>query len=147
MVLTPNGEIKIFRDGAQVFSFLDGRWHLRMPSKVSSLGRGAGEQGAGVSAVFGCPQLAEGRRGGLFVIFDDRRKARELLSNRDMLHQQHKSAKAGSKNQLHYLLRSQRVTELSQPVLETIARIDGSIVLDRGGIYWPSARSSGTVQW
>jgi hypothetical protein len=28
-------------------------------------------------------------------------------------------------------LRKQRVTELSQPILETIARIDGSIVLDR----------------
>ena len=61
------------------------------------------------------------------------RKARELLGNRDLFHQKHESAKAGSKNQLHYLLRCQRVTELSQPVLETIARIDGSIVLDRDG--------------
>jgi DNA integrity scanning protein DisA with diadenylate cyclase activity len=69
----------------------------------------------------------------LFVILDDRRKARELLGNGDLLHQQHESPKAGSKNQLHYLLRCQRVTELSQPVIETIARIDGSIVLDRDG--------------
>ena len=37
-----------------------------------------------------------------------------MLSKRDLLHQQHDSATAGSKNQLHYLLRSQRVTELSQ---------------------------------
>jgi hypothetical protein len=37
----------------------------------------------------------------LFVILDDRRKARELLGNRDLLHQKHESAKAGSKNQLH----------------------------------------------
>src|SRR5439155_697939 len=28
LVLTPNGEIKIFADGRQVFSFLDGRWRL-----------------------------------------------------------------------------------------------------------------------
>src|SRR6202030_2085726 len=28
LVLTPNREIKIFADGAPVFSFLDGRWHL-----------------------------------------------------------------------------------------------------------------------
>jgi DNA integrity scanning protein DisA with diadenylate cyclase activity len=69
----------------------------------------------------------------LFVILDDPRKARELLSSRDLLHQQHESGRGGSKNQLHYLLRSQRVTELSQPVLETVARIDGSIVLDRDG--------------
>jgi hypothetical protein len=56
-----------------------------------------------------------------------------LLGNRDLLHKQHASPKAGTKNQLHYLLRRQRVTELSQPVIETIARIDGSIVLDRDG--------------
>jgi DNA-binding transcriptional LysR family regulator len=64
------------------------------------------------------------------LILDDRRKARELVGNRDQLHQQHELPKAGSKNQLHYLLRCQCVTELSQPVRETIARIDGSIVLD-----------------
>src|SRR5260370_2904241 len=28
LVLTPNGEIKIFGEGVQLFSFFDGRWHL-----------------------------------------------------------------------------------------------------------------------
>jgi hypothetical protein len=28
MILTPNGEMKIFADGVQVFQFLDGRWRL-----------------------------------------------------------------------------------------------------------------------
>src|SRR5438128_984178 len=28
MILTPNGEMKIFADGVQVFHFLDGRWRL-----------------------------------------------------------------------------------------------------------------------
>jgi hypothetical protein len=32
---------------------------------------------------------------------------------------------------LHYLLRSARATELSVAVLESIAQIDGSVVLDR----------------
>ncbi len=27
LVLTPNGEMKIFGEGVQLFSFFDGRWH------------------------------------------------------------------------------------------------------------------------
>jgi hypothetical protein len=134
LVLTPNGEIKIFADGAQVFSFLDGRWHLTdAVEKYRVWEEALGHKELAHRLFSVALNLAEGRRGGLFVILDDRRRACELLSNRDLLHQQQDPAKAGSKNQLHYLLRSQRVTEISQPVLETIARIDGSIVLDRDG--------------
>ena len=56
LVLTPNGEIKIFADGAQVFSFLatgtlafDGR---RREVSQESGKAGAGEQGFGAPAVF-----------------------------------------------------------------------------------------------
>ena len=134
LVLTPNGEIKIFADGAQVFSFLDGRWHLTdAVEKYQIWEEAVGDKELAYRLFSVALNLAEGRRGGLFVILDDRRRALELLSNQDLLHQQHDPAKSGSKNQLHYLLRSQRVTEISQPVLETIARIDGSIVLDRDG--------------
>ena len=132
LVLTPNGEIKIFADGAQVFSFLDGRWHLTdAVEKYRVWEEELGNKELAHRLFSVALNLAEGRRGGLFVILDDRGKARELLGNRDLLHQQQEQANAGSKNQLHYLLRCQRVTELSAPVLETIARIDGSIVLDR----------------
>jgi hypothetical protein len=134
LVLTPNGEIKIFADGAQVFSFLDGRWHLTDAVEKYRVWEDAlGNKELAHRLFSAALNLAEARRGGLFVILDDRRKARELLNSRDLLHQRNEPAKAGSKNQLHYLLRSQRVTELSQRVLETIARIDGSIVLDREG--------------
>jgi hypothetical protein len=134
LVLTPNGEIKIFADGAQVFSFLEGRWHLTdAVEKYRVWEQALGNKELAHRLFSVALNLAEGRRGGLFVILDDRRKAHELLSNRDLLHQQHESAQTGSKNQLHYLLRSRRVTEISQPVLETIARIDGSIVLDGDG--------------
>ena len=134
LVLTPNGEIKIFADGAQAFSFLDGRWHLTDAVEKYRVW----EEAVGIKELANrlfsvALNLAEGRRGGLFVILDDRRKARELLSSHDLLHQQQDPTTSGSKNQLHYLLRCQRVTEISQPVLETIARIDGSIVLDRDG--------------
>jgi hypothetical protein len=134
LVLTPNGEIKIFADGAQVFSFLDGRWHLTdAVEKYRVWEEALGNKELAHRLFSAALNLAEGRRGGLFVILDDRRKAGEMLSKRDLLHQQNEPANAGSKYQLHYLLRCQRVTELSQPVLETIARIDGGIVLDREG--------------
>jgi hypothetical protein len=134
LVLTPNGEIKIFADGAQVFSFLDGRWHLTdAVEKYRVWEETLGNKDLAQRLFSVALNLAEERRGGLFVILDDRRKALELLGKRDLLYQQQESPKAGSKNQLHYLLRCQRVTELSQPILETIARIDGSIVLDGAG--------------
>jgi hypothetical protein len=38
--------------------------------------------------------------------------------------------RTGAKNRLHYLLRKTRVTDLSPAVLESIAQIDGSVVLD-----------------
>ena len=134
LVLTPNGEIKIFADGVQVFSFLDGRWNLTdAVEKYRVWEEALGNKDLAHRLFSVALNLAEGRRGGLFVILDDPRRAQELLSRRDLLHHQDTPAKSGSKNQLHYLLRSQRVTEISQPVLETIARIDGSIVLDRSG--------------
>jgi hypothetical protein len=134
LVLTPNGEIKIFADGVQVFNFLDGRWHLTDAVEKYRVWEDAlGNKDLAHRLFSVALNLAESRRGGLFVILDDRQRAHELLGKRDLLHGQYGSAKGGSKNQLHYLLRCRRVTELSQPVLETIACIDGSIVLDRDG--------------
>ena len=110
---------------------VSGRWHLTdAVEKYRIWEEALGNKELAYRLFSVALNLAEERRGGLFVILDDPSRARELLSKHDLLHQQHDSAKSGSKNQLHYLLPSQRVTEISQPVLETIARIDGSIVLD-----------------
>ena len=116
LVLTPNGEIKIFADGTQVFSFLDGRWHLTdAVEKYRVWEESVGNKELAHRLFSAALNLAEGRRGGLFVILDDRGRARELLSDSDLLHPHHDSTKSGSKNQLHYLLRSQNVSEISQP--------------------------------
>src|SRR5271170_7406174 len=80
LVLTPNGEIKIFADGAQVFSFLDGRWHLTDAVEKYRVWEDALGNKELAHRLFSVAlNLAEGRRGGLFVILDDRRKAPELL--------------------------------------------------------------------
>jgi DNA integrity scanning protein DisA with diadenylate cyclase activity len=65
----------------------------------------------------------------MFVVLEDAGHARHLVSGLDLLETDRKE-RSGAKNQLHYLLRKTRATELSPGVLESIAQIDGSVVLD-----------------
>src|SRR5260370_8271633 len=64
--------------------------------------------------------LAEHRRGGMFVVLEDPRGARQLVSGIDLLENEQRE-RAGAKNQLHYLLRNTRVTEVSPPFLQSIS--------------------------
>jgi hypothetical protein len=64
------------------------------------------------------------------VVLEDPRHARQVARGVDLL-ETDQWGRAGAKNQLHYLLRRTRVTELSTAALESIAQIDGSVVLDR----------------
>ncbi len=135
LILTPNGEIKVFADGVQEFNFQNGRWRLTDASKKYSVW----EKGIGNTKLADwlftiALNLAEDRRGGLFVILDDAQMANQILASSDLLSDQKSSTgefKLGSKDQLHYLLRNKRVLDVAPTVLETLARIDGAIVLDR----------------
>ena len=73
--------------------------------------------------------LAEHRRGGMFVVLDDPRYARKMVSAVDLL-ETGRRERSGAKNRLHYLLQKTRATDLSPAVIESIAQIDGSVVLD-----------------
>ena len=131
LVLTPNGEIKIFGEGVQLFSFFDGRWHLTdAVSKYQAWEVAIGRRDLAARLFSAGLNLAEHRRGGMFVVLDDPGHAHKLVSERDLLETDRRD-RAGPKNQLHYLLRRTRATELSTAVLESIAQIDGSVVLDR----------------
>lgn len=131
LVLTPNGEIKIFGEGVQLFSFFDGRWHLTdAVSKYQAWEAAVGSGDLAARLLSASLNLAEHRRGGMFVVLEDPSHARRLMSGVDLLETDRRE-RAGAKNQLHYLLRRTRATELSTAVLESIAQIDGSVVLDR----------------
>jgi len=131
LVLTPNGEIKIFGDGVQLFSFFDGRWHLTdAVSKYQAWETAIGRRDLASRLFSAGLNLAEHRRGGMFVVLEDPRRALQVVSGVDLL-ETNQRERAGAKNQLHYLLRNTSVTELSTAVLESIAQIDGSVVLDR----------------
>ena len=123
MALTPNGEIKIFGEGVQLFSFFDGRWQLTDAISKYQAWEAARLFSAGLN-------LAEHRRGGMFVALEDPRRVRQVVSGID-LPETDQRERARAKNQLHYLLRRTRAAKLSTAVLESIAQIDGSVVLDR----------------
>ena len=131
LVLTPNGEIKIFGEGVQLFRFFDGRWHLTdAVSKYQAWEAAVGRKELAARLFSSALNLSEHRRGGMFVVLDNPDYARKLVSELDLL-ETDKQDRASRKSQLHYLLRSARATELSAAVLENIAEIDGSVVLDR----------------
>jgi hypothetical protein len=131
LVLTPNGEIKIFGEGVQLFSFFDGRWHLTDAVSKYQVWEGAVGRPDLAARLFSAGlNLAEHRRGGMFVVLEDPRHARQLVGGLDLL-ETNRRERVGAKSQLHYLLRGTRAIELSTAVLESIAQIDGSVVLDR----------------
>jgi hypothetical protein len=135
LILTPNGEIKVFAEGAQVFNFQDGRWRLTdAMEKYSVWEKATGNAELAKRLFMVALNLAEYRRGALFVILDDAQMANRMLASSDLLSEQNSStggSRLGSKDQLHYLLRNKRVLDLAPTVVETLARIDGAIVLDR----------------
>src|ERR1700731_1924378 len=135
MILTPNGEMKIFANGAQVFHFRDSRWRLTDAERKYSLWTEAVGNVELAERLFGAAlNLAEDRRGGLLVVLDDPNTARKLVSRTDLLSplpDRGEHPVAGTKDQLHYLLHQKRVLDVPSAVLETVARIDGGIVLDR----------------
>jgi len=132
LVLTPNGEIKIFAGGVQVFSFLEGRWHLSdIPEKYREFQRAVGNLALAERLFTVALNLAEHRRGGLFVILDDREAARTLVAPQDLL--ENEETAETSKAQIHYLLRHKSVLGIESSVLESVARVDGGIVMDREG--------------
>jgi hypothetical protein len=134
MILTPNGEMKIFADGMQVFHFWDGRWRITDAQRKYDLWTQAiGNQQLAERLFTTALNLAEDRRGGLLVVLDDPRTAQKLVSRIDLLGQSSddEHAHIASKGQFQYLLHDKRIVDVPSAVLETVARIDGGIVLDK----------------
>jgi hypothetical protein len=138
LALTPNGEIKAFAGGVQVFSFLNGRWRLTdFEWKYRCWAEGVGNEDLAKLVLQVALDLADSRRGGLFAILDDAASVGSLVAPGDLLVHDDLQAPgvqgADSKRSLYYLLNGKRTTDLRPAVLRTLAAIDGGIVLDREG--------------
>ena len=133
LILSPNGEIKIFSDGVPVFRFIDGKWRLVDARHRYGLWKKAIGNAALAERLFAVAlNLTESRRGALFVVLDNKESVSQLVSQPDLLdHLNHDDWMDGvtSKDQLHYLLRDKSVLDVPSTVLENIARIDGAVVL------------------
>ena len=136
LVLTPNGEIKVFAGGAQIMQFLEGRWRLTdVAEKYHAFHRAVGETRLAERLFTVALNLADKRRGALFVLLDrdgpSLGPAEHMVAIGDLL--DGNAAEAFTKSQIHYLLRRKHVLELEPNVLQNIAQVDGGIVMDRGG--------------
>lgn len=130
LVLTPNGEIKIWADGAQQFNYLEGRWRLtEAAERYRQWERAAGDSRLAELLFTVALNLAEARHGGIFVVLEDPAAARRFVSAPDLLFEGDPSG--GRKDRIQYLLRGKRVLDMPPTILETISRMDGAIVLDR----------------
>jgi DisA bacterial checkpoint controller nucleotide-binding len=133
LVLTGNGEIKIFAGGTQVFRFLDGRWRLTEGrDKYEAWQRAIGDARVAERLFVAALELAEDRRGALFVMLDEAASPERLIVPQDLLTTD-PIVTPESNQQFHYLLRDRRLLDIAPGVLESVARIDGAIVLDRAG--------------
>jgi hypothetical protein len=136
LVLTPNGEIKVFARGAQIFQFLEGRWRLTdVAEKYHTFRRAVGDTRLAERLFTVALDLAENRRGGLFVLLDhigsSLGPAEHLLAAGDLL--DGTEPEVSAKARIHYLLRRKSALRLEPNVLQSIAQVDGGIVMDREG--------------
>jgi hypothetical protein len=133
LVLTPNGDIKAFANGMQVFNWLEGRWRLTdAGDKYVSWKKALDDSPLAERLFTAALNLAELRRGGLFVVLADPSAASDLLMSHDRLDFiSADPSELPPQDQFNYLLRGKSVLDLTPTVLESIARIDGAIVLDR----------------
>jgi DNA integrity scanning protein DisA with diadenylate cyclase activity len=134
-VLTSHGDIRVFANGAELFTFARGRWQLRDVGWKWAIAEERIGSGPIARALLGASiNLAERRRGGLFVVIDDRADVDRLVNEGDRLDLPSPAlGEKTSKQSFHYLLRGSNVLTLPSPVLETVAAIDGAVVLSRDG--------------
>ncbi len=147
MVLSPSQEIKVFANGAQVFAFSDARWRLLdIPNKFATWCEAVGNSCPSdlASKIFQAAlNLAEVRRGALFVVIRDPERSNNLLiapGDRimdevagDDPHDPDNLSPRMAKKALHHLARGQTLHEMDVSVLEALAGIDGAVVTDPAG--------------
>jgi hypothetical protein len=136
IVLSPSHEIKVFAEGAQVFTFRHANWHLLdLQAKYDVWAAAVGNPALARRLFQSALDLADAREGALFVVLRDPASGvRALVAPADRLGEQ--PAMAGptpSRRDLMYLLTERTATDLDPAVLAALARMDGATVMDGAG--------------
>jgi hypothetical protein len=143
LVLSPNQEIKLFAEGTQAFAFAHGRWRVLDPAAKFAVWRRAVACPMLARVLFAAAlNMAESRRGGLFVVADNPAAAvGHLVARHDLLTDEPAPGPPPdltprdplARRALHYLARGRIASELDLAVLEALASLDGALVTDRSG--------------
>jgi hypothetical protein len=138
-VLSPSREIKVFADGAQIFAFRGGAWHLLDIAAKYDLWAGAvGDRDLASRLFQTALDLSDGREGALFVVLPEPDAAvTKLVAAGDRLDipapPELKPADGPSRRDLLHLLEGRSATDLDPTVFAALASLDGATVVDRSG--------------
>jgi hypothetical protein len=136
VVLSPSRDIKVFAEGAEVFSFHGAAWHLLdLKAKYELWADAVGNVSLALRLFQLALDLADAREGALFVVLRDPADAvPQLVAPADRLDIlfQTDLPESGtvSRREVLYLLEGRTVTNLDLSVLSTLASLDGAIVVD-----------------
>jgi hypothetical protein len=139
VVLNPRREIKVFAEGAQIFSFSHADWRLFDQSSKYAMWQSAVGSAALAERLFrSALDLSDARQGALFVVL--RRPGdslAQLVAASDRLDMELlgpvQTPWAPSRRDLLHLLAGRTVTELDPSVLAALATMDGATVTDADG--------------
>ena len=136
IVLTPSHEIKVFAEGALVFTFRNAEWHLLdIEAKYVQWLQAVGSRPI-AEKLFQCAlDMGDARQGALFVVLRDPETAGALVAPIDRLDRPapaHGDSDA-LRRPLHYLLRGRTLDDVDESVLMALASLDGATVVDTRG--------------
>ena len=146
VVLSPSREIKVFAEGAELFTFRGGAWHLLdIQAKYRLWAEAVGDEPLAMRIFQTALDLADAREGALFVVVRDPANAvPPLVAHADRLEAalspgeeearggRHMAA-APSRRDLLRLVEGRSITDLDSSVLAALASLDGAMVTDRTG--------------
>lgn len=139
VVLSPSREIKVFAEGAELFTFRGASWHLLdVQAKYRLWAEAVGNESVALRLFQTARDLADAREGALFLVARDPHQAVEaLVAPADRLDGpaslEGDAPEAPTRRELLYLLGGRTVTALDPSVLAALASLDGATVTDRSG--------------
>jgi hypothetical protein len=136
-VLSPSREIKIFAEGAELFTFRGARWHLLdLHAKYRVWSDAVGNDALAGRLFQIALDLADTREGALFVVARDPAAVSQLVAPADRLDlpiATPSSIDMPSRRDLLHLLEGRSATDLDQCVLSALASLDGATVITKDG--------------
>jgi hypothetical protein len=141
VVLSPSREIKVFAEGAELFTFRGGAWQLLdIHAKYRLWAEAVGDEPLATRIFQTALDLADAREGALFVVVRDPGSAvPQLVASADRLEaalspgERVHDVTAPSRRDLLRLVEGRSITDLDSSVLAALASLDGAMVTDRAG--------------